>query len=264
MRTVTAHGVHCMPGGTLQEVAIWQGALDRYLDRARELGFDAIEVSDGTIEMDRADAGRGDREGGEGGLPRAVGGGEEGSERRAADGGARRDRQRRPRGRRLHGHHGGARGGQGRGHLRRLGLAEGGRDRGVPPGRARSRPDPLGGAARAPAAVPRPPVRAQRQPGQRRARGRPGPRGAPVRAAGGHAQARLAAPPGIALPAAPADDDRAGRQTPGRRGARDDRRLPRHAGRAGVRRRVLERPRRGRGRRRHDPARSTTFRPGSV
>jgi phosphosulfolactate synthase len=59
VRTVTAHGVHCMPGGTLQEVAVWQDALDRYLDRARELGFDAIEISDGTIEMDartRADA----------------------------------------------------------------------------------------------------------------------------------------------------------------------------------------------------------------
>jgi len=52
VRTVVAHGVSCMPGGTLQEVAVWQGALDRYLDRARELGFNAIEVSDGTIEMD--------------------------------------------------------------------------------------------------------------------------------------------------------------------------------------------------------------------
>lgn len=52
VRTITAHGVSCMPGGTLQEVAVWQGALDRYLERARELGFDAIEVSDGTIEMD--------------------------------------------------------------------------------------------------------------------------------------------------------------------------------------------------------------------
>ncbi len=52
VRTIIAHGVHCMPGGTFQEVAVWQGALDRYLDRARELGFDAIEVSDGTIEMD--------------------------------------------------------------------------------------------------------------------------------------------------------------------------------------------------------------------
>lgn len=59
VRTITAHGVYCMPGGTFQEVAVWQGALDRYLERARELGFNAIEVSDGTIEMDartRADA----------------------------------------------------------------------------------------------------------------------------------------------------------------------------------------------------------------
>lgn len=52
IRTITAHGVYCMPGGTLQEVAIWQGGYDRCLDRARELGFDAIEVSDGTIRMD--------------------------------------------------------------------------------------------------------------------------------------------------------------------------------------------------------------------
>jgi phosphosulfolactate synthase len=59
VRTITAHGVHCMPGGTLQEVALWQGAFERYLERARELGFDALEVSDGTIPADartRADA----------------------------------------------------------------------------------------------------------------------------------------------------------------------------------------------------------------
>ena len=52
VRTITAHGVSCMPGGTLGEVALWQGTFDRYLDRARELGFDALEVSDGTIEVD--------------------------------------------------------------------------------------------------------------------------------------------------------------------------------------------------------------------
>jgi phosphosulfolactate synthase len=59
VRTIRAHGVHVMPGGTFQEVAVWQRALDRYLGRAHELGFDALEVSDGTIEMDaatRADA----------------------------------------------------------------------------------------------------------------------------------------------------------------------------------------------------------------
>ena len=52
VRTITAHGVYVMPGGTFQEVAVWQGTLDRYLERARELGFNAVEVSDGTIEMD--------------------------------------------------------------------------------------------------------------------------------------------------------------------------------------------------------------------
>jgi phosphosulfolactate synthase len=59
VRTIVAHGVGCMPGGTLGEVAIWQRTFDRYLDRARELGFTAVEISDGTIEMDartRADA----------------------------------------------------------------------------------------------------------------------------------------------------------------------------------------------------------------
>jgi phosphosulfolactate synthase len=52
VRTIVAHGVDCMPGGTLGEVALWQGAYDRYLERARALGFTAMEVSDGTIEMD--------------------------------------------------------------------------------------------------------------------------------------------------------------------------------------------------------------------
>jgi phosphosulfolactate synthase len=53
VRTITAHGVHCMPGGTFQEVAVWQHRLDQYLDRAHVLGFDTIEISDGTIELDR-------------------------------------------------------------------------------------------------------------------------------------------------------------------------------------------------------------------
>ena len=51
VRTIVAHGVHCMPGGTFQEVAIWQHRLDGYLERARALGFNALEVSDGTIEL---------------------------------------------------------------------------------------------------------------------------------------------------------------------------------------------------------------------
>ena len=196
MRTVTAHGVYCMPGGTFQEVAVWQGALDRYLDRARELGFNAIEVSDGTIEMDRrtrADA-----------IAKAVKAGfrvlsEVGKKDPAdaqpmaalaeivnadLDGGAfmviMEARE----------------AGKGVGIYDASGLPKEAEIEAFLAGRARSRPDPLGGAARAPAAVPRPPVRSQRQPGQRRARGRPRPRGAPLRAPGRHAQARVARLPG--------------------------------------------------------------------
>ncbi|MBM3284849.1 MAG: phosphosulfolactate synthase [Candidatus Aminicenantes bacterium] len=50
---IVSSGIEVMPGGTFLEVAVWQDCLDAYLDRARELGFSAIEVSDGTIEMDR-------------------------------------------------------------------------------------------------------------------------------------------------------------------------------------------------------------------
>lgn len=52
IRIITNAGVDVMPGGTFLEVAVWQGTVDKYLDKARELGFNMIEVSDGTIEMD--------------------------------------------------------------------------------------------------------------------------------------------------------------------------------------------------------------------
>lgn len=44
-------GIAIMPGGTLGEVALAQGRWDSYLARAAELGFDALEISDGTIEL---------------------------------------------------------------------------------------------------------------------------------------------------------------------------------------------------------------------
>lgn len=44
--------IDVMPGGTFLEVAIWQEVYDKYLKRAKKLGFSAIEVSDGTVEMD--------------------------------------------------------------------------------------------------------------------------------------------------------------------------------------------------------------------
>lgn len=45
-------GVNACPGGTLLEVAIFQGILDRFLGWAGEAGFNWLEVSDGTIEME--------------------------------------------------------------------------------------------------------------------------------------------------------------------------------------------------------------------
>jgi len=50
---IVARGVDVMPGGTFLEVAVWQRAVDAYLKRAKDLGFSAVEVSDGTIEIDR-------------------------------------------------------------------------------------------------------------------------------------------------------------------------------------------------------------------
>ena len=49
---LTAANIDVMPGGTFLEVAIWQKSFDAYLDKAAELGFSSLEVSDGTIEMD--------------------------------------------------------------------------------------------------------------------------------------------------------------------------------------------------------------------
>lgn len=46
-----AYDMDVYPGGTYLEVAIVQGALERFLDRSAELGFTAIEVSDGTVTL---------------------------------------------------------------------------------------------------------------------------------------------------------------------------------------------------------------------
>ena len=46
-----ANDIDCMPGGTFLEVSVWQGRYAEFLTRAKELGFNMIEVSDGTIEM---------------------------------------------------------------------------------------------------------------------------------------------------------------------------------------------------------------------
>lgn len=41
-----------MPGGTFMEVAVWQKRYPEYLKRCKDLGFNGIEISDGTIEFD--------------------------------------------------------------------------------------------------------------------------------------------------------------------------------------------------------------------
>jgi phosphosulfolactate synthase len=50
---VKAAGVDVYPGGTFLEAAVAQGVYDEYLERCKQLGFTAIEVSDGTIEMSK-------------------------------------------------------------------------------------------------------------------------------------------------------------------------------------------------------------------
>jgi phosphosulfolactate synthase len=45
--------VDIYPGGTLMEVALLQGVYPQYLKRAKELGFNAIEISDGTLTIPR-------------------------------------------------------------------------------------------------------------------------------------------------------------------------------------------------------------------
>ena len=49
---VKSYGVHIFPGGTFLELALLQGRLIEFLDRARSLGFTGVEVSDGTINID--------------------------------------------------------------------------------------------------------------------------------------------------------------------------------------------------------------------
>lgn len=50
---IRAYHIDVYPGGTLMEAALVHGIYPQYLKRAKELGFTAIEVSDGTITMSR-------------------------------------------------------------------------------------------------------------------------------------------------------------------------------------------------------------------
>lgn len=51
IKLVRSFQINVYPGGTFTEIAFTQGKLKAYLERAGELGFTAIEVSDGTIQL---------------------------------------------------------------------------------------------------------------------------------------------------------------------------------------------------------------------
>lgn len=48
---IRARDIDVYPGGTLLEAAVFQGVCGEYLRRTRELGFTAVEVSDGTLDV---------------------------------------------------------------------------------------------------------------------------------------------------------------------------------------------------------------------
>lgn len=50
---IRAYMIDIFPGGTLMEATLVQGTYPQYVKRAKELGFTAIEISDGTITMSR-------------------------------------------------------------------------------------------------------------------------------------------------------------------------------------------------------------------
>lgn len=50
---VRAHEIDIYPGGTLMEVALFQGVYPQFVRRARALGFTALEISDGSITIPR-------------------------------------------------------------------------------------------------------------------------------------------------------------------------------------------------------------------
>lgn len=49
---IRSHGVDVYPGGTFFEIAVLQNCFREFLAEAKELGFTALEVSDGTITLD--------------------------------------------------------------------------------------------------------------------------------------------------------------------------------------------------------------------
>lgn len=49
---IKRHRCEVYPGGTFLEIAFLQGRVEQYFDRCASLGFTAVEVSDGTVQID--------------------------------------------------------------------------------------------------------------------------------------------------------------------------------------------------------------------
>ncbi|WP_031516128.1 phosphosulfolactate synthase [Desulfofalx alkaliphila] len=48
---VRSYGIDIYPGGTFFEVAVLQNKLEQYLETVKKLGFTAVEISDGTVDI---------------------------------------------------------------------------------------------------------------------------------------------------------------------------------------------------------------------
>ncbi|MHA6483784.1 phosphosulfolactate synthase [Paenibacillus sp. strain BS8-2] len=53
LKLASDNGIITLPGGTLLEAAIQQNVVTSFLNTIQEFGFTGVEVSDGTIELDR-------------------------------------------------------------------------------------------------------------------------------------------------------------------------------------------------------------------
>ncbi len=61
-------GIHVQIGGTFTEVCVWQGVFEQFLEDARSIGVNTIEISDGTITMGPSERTRLIREASQAGL----------------------------------------------------------------------------------------------------------------------------------------------------------------------------------------------------
>jgi len=51
IQMLSESGLRVFPGGTFAELALMQGKFGQYLSYARRVGFDAVEISDGSIDL---------------------------------------------------------------------------------------------------------------------------------------------------------------------------------------------------------------------